>query len=59
MMGRQIDNFSMEETFETVQGFIKSGRPHHHVVVNVDKLIMASCDPELRPGNHTMLPPSV
>ncbi len=48
MMGCQIDNLSMEETLQTVEGFIKTGEPHQHVVVNVDKLVKASRDPELR-----------
>jgi N-acetylglucosaminyldiphosphoundecaprenol N-acetyl-beta-D-mannosaminyltransferase len=48
MMGCQIDNLTMEETLQTVEGFIKSGRPHQHVVVNVDKLVKAHRDPELR-----------
>ena len=48
MMGCQIDNLTMEETLQTVEGFIKSGKPHQHVVVNVDKVVKASRDPELR-----------
>lgn len=48
MMGCQIDNLTMEETLQTVEGFIKSGRPHQHVVVNVDKLVKANRDPNLR-----------
>jgi N-acetylglucosaminyldiphosphoundecaprenol N-acetyl-beta-D-mannosaminyltransferase len=48
MMGCQIDNLSMEETLQTIEGFIKTGQPHQHVVVNVDKLVKASRDPELR-----------
>ena len=48
MMGCTIDNLSMEETLQTVEGFIASGRPHQHVVVNVDKLVKAQNDPELR-----------
>lgn len=48
MMGCQVDNLSMEETLQTIEGFIKSGLPHQHVVVNVDKLVKASRDPELR-----------
>lgn len=48
LMGCQIDNLSMEETLETIDGFIKSGLPHQHVVVNVDKLVKASRDAELR-----------
>ena len=48
MMGCQIDNLSMEETLGRVEQFIASGRPHQHVVVNVDKLVKASRDAELR-----------
>jgi N-acetylglucosaminyldiphosphoundecaprenol N-acetyl-beta-D-mannosaminyltransferase len=48
MMGCQIDNLSMAETLERIEGFIRSGRPHQHVVVNVDKLVKASRDAELR-----------
>jgi N-acetylglucosaminyldiphosphoundecaprenol N-acetyl-beta-D-mannosaminyltransferase len=38
----------MEETLQTIEGFIASGQPHQHVVVNVDKLVKAARDPELR-----------
>lgn len=48
MMGCHIDNLSMEETLQTIEGFIHSGKPHQHVVVNVDKLVKASRDEELR-----------
>ncbi len=48
MMGCQIDNLTMEETLQKVEGFIASGQPHQHVVVNVDKLVKASRDPALR-----------
>lgn len=48
MMGCQIDNLSMEETLHTIEKFIQSGQPHQHVVVNVDKLVKASRDVELR-----------
>lgn len=48
MMGCRIDNLSMEETLQKVDGFIKEGRPQQHVVVNVDKLVKASRDSELR-----------
>ncbi len=48
MMGCKIDNLSMEESLQTIEGFIRSGKPHQHVVVNVDKLVKASRDPELR-----------
>ncbi len=48
MMGCQMDNLTMEETLDRVEGFIASGRPHQHVVVNVDKLVKASRDDQLR-----------
>lgn len=48
MMGCFIDNLSMEETLNEIEGFISTGRPHQHVVVNVDKLVKARHDPELR-----------
>lgn len=48
LMGCQIDNLSMEETLQTIEGFIQSGQPHQHVVVNVDKLVKASRDEGLR-----------
>jgi N-acetylglucosaminyldiphosphoundecaprenol N-acetyl-beta-D-mannosaminyltransferase len=48
LMGCAIDNLSMEETLQTVEGFVRTGQPHQHVVVNVDKLVKASHDPELR-----------
>lgn len=48
MMGCRIDNLSMEETLVRIEEFIRSGKPHQHVVVNVDKLVKASRDPDLR-----------
>ena len=48
MMGCHIDNLSMEETLQVIENFIKSGLPHQHVVVNVDKLVKASRDEHLR-----------
>jgi N-acetylglucosaminyldiphosphoundecaprenol N-acetyl-beta-D-mannosaminyltransferase len=44
LMGCAIDNLTMEETLQTVEGFIRSGRPHQHVAVNVDKLVKVSRD---------------
>lgn len=48
MMGCRIDNLSMEETLGRIEEFIRSGKPHQHVVVNVDKLVKASRDEQLR-----------
>jgi N-acetylglucosaminyldiphosphoundecaprenol N-acetyl-beta-D-mannosaminyltransferase len=48
IMGCSVDNLSMEETLQAIEGFIASGAPHQHVVVNVDKLVKARTDPQLR-----------
>jgi N-acetylglucosaminyldiphosphoundecaprenol N-acetyl-beta-D-mannosaminyltransferase len=48
LMGCFIDNLSMEETLQRIEGFVKSGKPHQHVVVNVDKIVKAQADDELR-----------
>lgn len=48
MMGCLMDNLTMAETVQAVEGFIAAGTPHQHVVVNVDKLVKASRDPALR-----------
>ncbi|MBP8267802.1 MAG: WecB/TagA/CpsF family glycosyltransferase [Zoogloea sp.] len=48
LMGCAVDNLDMEETLGVVEGFIRSGRPHQHVVINVDKIVKASRDPALR-----------
>jgi N-acetylglucosaminyldiphosphoundecaprenol N-acetyl-beta-D-mannosaminyltransferase len=47
-MGCAVDNLDMEETLGVVEDFIRSGRPHQHVVINVDKIVKASRDPALR-----------
>jgi N-acetylglucosaminyldiphosphoundecaprenol N-acetyl-beta-D-mannosaminyltransferase len=48
LMGCQVDNLTLDETLGTVEGFIASGLPHQHVVLNVDKLVKASNDEGLR-----------
>jgi N-acetylglucosaminyldiphosphoundecaprenol N-acetyl-beta-D-mannosaminyltransferase len=48
LMGCEIDNLTLNETLDRVAGFIADGRPHQHVVVNVDKLVKAARDPQLR-----------
>lgn len=48
VMGCHVDNLTMDETLSVVEGFIHTGRPHQHVVVNVDKLVKARHDAELR-----------
>ena len=48
LMGCKIDNLTMQETLAKIAGFVRSGQPHQHVVVNVDKLVKASRDPAVR-----------
>lgn len=48
MMGCQIDNLTMEETLQRIEAFITTGKPHQHVVINVDKLVKAQKDPNLQ-----------
>ena len=48
VLGCPVDNLSMEETLGVVEGFIRGGKPHQHVVVNVDKLVKARRDAALR-----------
>ncbi|HEY0846549.1 MAG TPA: WecB/TagA/CpsF family glycosyltransferase [Noviherbaspirillum sp.] len=48
LMGCHVDNLSMEETLQRVERFILSGRPHQHGVINVDKVVKAARDDELR-----------
>jgi len=48
VLGLPVDNLTMEETLGVVEGFIERGRPHQHVVVNVDKVVKSVHDAELR-----------
>jgi N-acetylglucosaminyldiphosphoundecaprenol N-acetyl-beta-D-mannosaminyltransferase len=48
VMGCHIDNLSMQETLQKIEGFIQARTPHQHVVVNVDKLVKAYRQPQLR-----------
>jgi N-acetylglucosaminyldiphosphoundecaprenol N-acetyl-beta-D-mannosaminyltransferase len=48
VLGCMVDNLSMEETLQEVGRFVASGRPHQHVVVNVDKIVKAHRDGGLR-----------
>ena len=43
-----MDNLTMDETLDQVEEFVSTGRPHQHVVVNVDKVVKAAKDPQLR-----------
>ena len=37
VMGCRIDSLSMEESLGRIEEFTRSGKPHQHVMVNVDK----------------------
>jgi N-acetylglucosaminyldiphosphoundecaprenol N-acetyl-beta-D-mannosaminyltransferase len=43
-----MDNLAMEETVSRVNAFISRGGVHHHVVVNVDKIVKADRDARVR-----------
>lgn len=48
LFGVQIDNLSLSETLDRVAEFVRTGKAHQHVVVNVDKVIKLSKSPTLR-----------
>lgn len=48
IMGCLVDNLTMEETLSRVEEFIRNGKPHQHVVVNVDKIVKCNRDRKLR-----------
>jgi N-acetylglucosaminyldiphosphoundecaprenol N-acetyl-beta-D-mannosaminyltransferase len=48
ILGCSVDNLSIEETLSKIEEFILSGQPHQHVVVNVDKIVKAYRDPQLK-----------
>lgn len=43
-----IDNATFAETLDVIEGFVRSGVPHHQVSVNVDKVLKVRSDPEFR-----------
>ncbi len=48
MFGLVLDAVTMDEALSRIQDFIDHGGVHQHVAVNVDKVVKASRDPELR-----------
>jgi N-acetylglucosaminyldiphosphoundecaprenol N-acetyl-beta-D-mannosaminyltransferase len=48
LFGLPIDNLTMAETVARIDQMIRSGQPHQHVVVNVDKIVKLQRDPQLR-----------
>jgi N-acetylglucosaminyldiphosphoundecaprenol N-acetyl-beta-D-mannosaminyltransferase len=47
-LGCSIDNLTMAETLDRIEELVRSGRPHQHVVINVDKVVQAARDDTLR-----------
>jgi len=48
LFGVEIDNLTRQETIEKIDEFIRSGWPHRHVVINVNKVVMANKYPQLQ-----------
>jgi N-acetylglucosaminyldiphosphoundecaprenol N-acetyl-beta-D-mannosaminyltransferase len=48
LFGLRMDNLSLEETVSRVNDFIACGGVHQHIVVNVDKIVKADRDSEIR-----------
>src|SRR5688572_28622154 len=48
LFGLRVDNLTMEETLARIDEFIASRKVHHHVVINVDKIVKAHGNPYLR-----------
>ncbi len=47
ILGCPVDNLTIEETVARINEFINDGRPHQHVVVNVDKIVKVHRNPRL------------
>src|SRR4051812_40065341 len=47
VLGCHVDNLTMGETLDRIGAFVRSGRPHQHVVINADKVVKANRDPAL------------
>ena len=48
IFGVPIDNLSMAESLDYIESLIRTGTPHQHVIVNVDKLVKMQTDTALR-----------
>ena len=48
LFGVPIANLTLAETVDRVEALIRTGQPHQHVVVNVDKIVKMQRDPQLR-----------
>jgi len=48
VLGCPVDNLSLKETLQAIEEFIKSGRPHQHVVINADKVLKLRKDKKLK-----------
>jgi len=48
ILGCPIDNLTLKQTIDLIDKFIKSKKPHQHVVVNADKLLKVRKDNKLK-----------
>jgi len=48
LLNTSIDNLTMQETLDIIEGKIYNGKQIHHVVVNAGKIVAMQKDPELR-----------
>jgi len=56
LFGLRIDNLTMDQTVARVGELIAKGGVHQHIVVNVDKVVKAARDPQIRDiVNHSDL----
>ena len=47
VLGLPVDNLTMDEVVQRIDGFIRSGKPHRITVTNANKLYLADQHPEL------------
>ena len=48
ILGVSFDNVTLQTALDRIEGMIASGRPHYMVTANVDFLVQARTDVELR-----------
>jgi len=48
LLGVPVDDLTMDETLDAIDGLIASRGIHQHVVVNVSKVVQANADPSMR-----------
>lgn len=48
ILGIPVHNITMESALSSIDGFIRSGKPHHIITADASMLVMAQDDPQLR-----------